>query len=143
MTASTSFAQRVPEQFIRGKGPGYGWTGRGYGQVPVKETALCALLARPLTTPDVWRTFAESYLYALDAAGRADPRRPRAVYGSFDETHYRRHECTKDLAAWHGTLLDWFAGIPDDEQLDRLAASPALAEPGAHLAGCEDRGAPR
>jgi hypothetical protein len=66
-----SFAQRVPEQFIRGEA-GYGWTRRGYGQVPVKETALCALLARPLTTPDMWRTFAESYLYALDAAGRAD-----------------------------------------------------------------------
>jgi len=34
----------------------------------------------------MWRTFAESYLEALDAVGRADPERPRTVYGAFDET---------------------------------------------------------
>ena len=97
--------------------------------MPQKETALAAPLARLLTTPDMWRTFAESYLDALDAAGRADPRRPRTVYGSFDQTRYRRHERTKDLAAWHAMLLDRFAGTPEDELLDRLAASAALAGP--------------
>jgi len=51
------------------------------------------------------------------------------VYGSFDETRYRRHERTKDLAAWHEMLLDRFAGTPEDELLDRLAVSPALAGP--------------
>jgi hypothetical protein len=55
----------------------YGWTRRGYGQVAEKETPLAVPLARLLTTPDMWRTFAESYLEALDAAGRADPERPR------------------------------------------------------------------
>jgi hypothetical protein len=94
-----AFARRVPEQFICWEAD-YGWTRRGYGQVPEKETALCVPLARLLTTPDMWRRFAESYLEALDAAGRADPGRPRAVYGSFDRTRYRRHERTKDLAAW-------------------------------------------
>ena len=94
------FARRVPEQLIRWESD-YGWTRRGYGQVPGKETALGVPLARLLTTPDMWRTFGESYLGALDAAGRADPKRPRAVYGSFDETRYRRHERTKDLAVWH------------------------------------------
>jgi hypothetical protein len=123
-----AFARRVPEQLIRWES-GYGWTRRGYGQVPEKETALAVPLARLLTTPDMWRTFAESYLDALDAAGRADPRRPRTVYGSFDETRYRRHERTTDLAAWHEMLLDRFAGTPEDELLDRLAASPALAGP--------------
>ena len=59
----------------------------------------------------------------------ADPSRPRTVYGSFDETRYRRHERTKDLAAWHEMLLDRFAGTPEDELLDRLAASPALGGP--------------
>src|SRR5205085_7783278 len=68
-------------------------------------------------------------LEALDAAGRADPRRPRTMYGSLDGTGYRRHERTKDLAAWHGMLLDRFAGTPEDELLDRLTASPALAGP--------------
>jgi len=125
-----AFARRVPEQLIRWESD-YGWTRRGYGQVPERETALGVPLARLLTTPDMWRTFAESYLGALDAAGQADPRRPRAVYGSFDETRYRRHERTKDLATWHEMLLDRFAGTPEDELLDRLAASPALA--GAEL----------
>ena len=44
------------------------------------------------TTPDMWRTFAESYLEALDVAGRADPKRPRTMYGSMDETSHRRKE---------------------------------------------------
>jgi hypothetical protein len=123
-----AFARRVPEQLIRWEAE-YGWTRRGYGQVPEQETALAVPLARLLTTPDMWRTFAESYLDALDAAALADPRRPRTVYGSFDETHYRRHERTKDLAAWHEMLLERFAGTPEDELLDRLAASPALAGP--------------
>jgi hypothetical protein len=123
-----AFARRVPEQLIQWEAD-YGWTRRGYGQVPEKETALAVPLARLLTTPDMWRTFAESYLDALDAAGRADPGRPRTVYGSFDETRYRRHERTKDLAAWHEMLLDRFAGTPEDELLDRLAVSPALAGP--------------
>jgi hypothetical protein len=123
-----AFAQRVPQQFICWEAA-YGWTRRGYGQVPEKETALCIPLARLLTTPDMWRRFAESYLEALDAAGRPDPGRPRAVYGSFDETRYRRHERAKDLGAWHGMLIDRFAGAPEDKLLDRLVVSPALAGP--------------
>jgi len=123
-----AFARRVPDQLIRWEAE-CGWTRRGYGQVAEKETALAVPLARLLTTPDMWRTFAESYLDALDAAGRADPRRPRTAYGNFDETRYRRHERTQDLAAWHGMLLERFAGTPEDELLDRLAASPALAGP--------------
>jgi len=123
-----AFARRVPEQLIRWEAE-YGWTRRGYGQVPAKETGLAVPLGRLLTTPDMWRTFAESYLEALEEAGRADPGLPRTVYGTFDETHYRRHERAKDLAAWHEMLLDRFAGTPEDELLDRLAVSPALAGP--------------
>jgi hypothetical protein len=123
-----AFAGRAPEQLI-GWEADYGWTRRGYGQVAQKETPLAVPLARLLTTPDMWRTFAESYLEALEAAGRADPRRPRTVYGSFDETSYRRKERTDDLDAWHEMLLDRFAGTPEDELLDRLVASPALAGP--------------
>ena len=123
-----AFARRVPGQLIRWE-TAYGWTRRGYGQVPEKETALGVPLARLLTTPDMWRTFAESYLEALDAAGQADPKRPRTVYGSFDETRYRRNERSNDLATWHGMLLDRFAGTPEDELLDRLVESPALAGP--------------
>ena len=122
------FAGRVPEQLIRWEAD-YGWTRRGYGQVAVKETPLAVPLARLLTTPDMWRTFAESYLEALDAAGCADPKRPRTVYGTFDETRHRRRKRTDDLAAWHEMLLDRFVGTPEDDLLDRLVVSPALAGP--------------
>jgi hypothetical protein len=123
-----AFARRVPDQLIRWEAD-YGWTRRGYGQVPEKETVLAVPLARLLSTPDIWRTFAESYLEALDAAGQADPARPRIVYGTFDEARYRRNQRAMDLAAWHEMLLDRFAGSPEDELLDRLAVSPALAGP--------------
>ena len=126
-----AFASRVPEQLIRWEAD-YGWTRGGWGQVAEKETALAVPLARLLATPDMWRTFAESYLEALDAAGRADPKRPRMVYvssGSFDETRRRRRDRTDDLAVWHEMLLERFAGTPEDHLLDRLVASPALAGP--------------
>jgi hypothetical protein len=105
-----AFAARVPGQLIRWEAE-YGWTRRGYGQVADKETPLAVPLARLLTTPDMWRTFAESYLAALKG------------------TSYRRKERTDDLAAWHEMLVDRFAGTPEDELLDRLAASSALAGP--------------
>ena len=123
-----AFAGRAPEQLI-GWEADYGWTRRGYGQVAEKETLLAVPLARLLTTPDMWRTFAESYLEALEVIGRADPKRPRTVYGTFDEASYRRKERADDLAAWHEMLLDRFAGTREDELLDRLVASPALAGP--------------
>jgi len=123
------FVSRAPEQLIHWESD-FGWTRRGYGQVAEKETTLAVPLARLLATPDMWRSFAESYLEALDAAGRADPKRPRSVYGSFDETRHRRRERADDLADWHEMLLERFAGTPEDDLLDRLAASPALGGPG-------------
>lgn len=127
-----AFVGCVPEQLIRWEA-GYGWTRRGDGEVAEKETPLAVPLARLLATPDMWRTFAESYLEALEVAGRADPGRPRGVYGTFDETRYLRTERANDLAAWHEMLLDQFAGTPEDELLDRLVVSPALAGRGLSL----------
>jgi hypothetical protein len=121
-----AFAARVPEQLIRWEKE-YGWTRHDYGQVAEQESELAVPLARLLTTPDMWRTFTESYLDALDEAGRADPERPRRRFGSsFDEVKLRRRERTVDLATWHEMLLDRFAGSPEDELLDRLVASAAL-----------------
>jgi hypothetical protein len=51
------------------------------------------------------------------------------VYGSFDETRHRRRERTADLDVWHEMLLERFTGAPEEDLLDRLAASPALAGP--------------
>ena len=45
------------------------------------------------------------------------------------KTSYRRKERVNDLATWHEMLLDRFTGTPEDELLDRLVASPALAGP--------------
>jgi hypothetical protein len=123
-----TFAGCAPKQLIRWEAD-YGWTRRGYGQVAEKEVPLAVPLARLLTTPDMWRTFAESYLAELEMTGRADPKRPRTVYGSFDQPSHWRKERADDLAAWHEMLLDRFAGSPEDELLDRLVASPALAGP--------------
>lgn len=126
-----AFADRVPGQLIRWEAA-YGWTRGGYGQVAERETPLAVPLARLLTTPDMWRTFAESYLTALtalEAAGRADSKPPRTSYGTFDQAGYRRQQRASDLATWHQMLLDRFAGTPEDELLDRLTASPALAGP--------------
>jgi hypothetical protein len=125
-----AFTRSVPEQLIRWEAE-YGWTRRGYGQVPEREIALGVVLARLLTTPDMWRTFAEAYIAALDAAGRAAPRRSPVVYASFDfdESSYQRQERAKDLSVWHELLLDHFGAGPEDELLDRLAASPGLGGP--------------
>jgi hypothetical protein len=122
------FIGLVPGQLIRWESD-YGWTRRGYGQVADRETALAVPLARLLATPDRWRRFAEAYLEALDASGREDPKRPRTAYGTSNATLYHRRERTDDLAAWHDMLLDQFAGTPEDELLNRLVASPALAGP--------------
>jgi hypothetical protein len=105
------FASRVPEQLVRWEAK-YGWTRRGFGQVAEKETQLAVPLARLLSTPDTWRAFAESYLEALDAAGRADLARRRNVWGTFDETLHLRRQRAGDLAVWHEMLLERFAGTP-------------------------------
>lgn len=93
-----AFAGQVPAQLIRWESE-YGWTRGGYGQVAEKETSLANALARLLTAPDMWRTFTEPYLKALEAAGRGEPRKPRTSYGSFDDTSFRREQRTGDLAA--------------------------------------------
>jgi hypothetical protein len=122
------FARRVPQQLVRWEAE-YGWTRRGFGQTAEKETPLAVPLARLLSTPDMWRTFAELYLAALDAAGHADPARPRTGWGTFDETLHLRRQRAGNLACWHEMLLERFAGTPEDGLLDRLTASPALAGP--------------
>lgn len=67
-----ALAGRAPEQLIRWEAD-YGWTLGGYGQVAERETPLAVPLVRLLTTPDMWQTFAESYLEALEAAEVARP----------------------------------------------------------------------
>jgi hypothetical protein len=77
-----AFAQRAAPQLLRWESR-YGWT-RGWGQVHQKETSLTSVLARMLSAPDAWITFAGRYLTALDEAGRADATTPPRIYGSWD-----------------------------------------------------------
>lgn len=121
-----AFARSVPDQLLRWEQT-YGWTRTGYGATSQQETALADVLERLLTTPDMWRTFTESYLTALEAAARTDPKQAR--WSSFSDADYPRRQRTGDLAAWHTALADRFAGTPEDELLDRLTASRALAGP--------------
>jgi hypothetical protein len=62
------------------------------------------------------------------------PRDNINVYGTFDETSFRRKERADDLAAWHEMLLDRFAGTPEDELLDRLVGG--LHSPGRNSTSC-------
>lgn len=123
----TKFAEQVPGQLIRWEQE-YGWTRSGYGPTAEKETPLAGVLAQVLTTPDMWRTFAVSYLDALDEASRVDPKRQRIVFGT-DETRRHRSDRARSLSLWHEMLLERFSGTPEDELLDRLIASPGLAGP--------------
>ncbi len=136
-----ALAGRAPEQLIRWEAD-YGWTRRGFGLVAERETLLAVPLALLLATPDMWRTFAEAYLEALEAAGRADPKRPRTVYGTFDETSYRRKERTDDLATWHEMLLDRF-GNPRGRTAGPAHRQPSARRARTHLPARQDRRAPR
>lgn len=123
-----AFTRRVPAQLIRWEQE-YGWTRSGYGQVAEKETSLAEVLARLLTTPDMWRSFAESYMTALGLVRRKDASQ-QVRYATSSTPRYRRDERTDNLEEWHDMLIDRFAGTLEDELLDRIADSPALAGPG-------------
>jgi hypothetical protein len=93
----------------------YGWTRRGWGSIAQKEASLASILARTLEAPDMWVTFADHYLDALDHAD-----------GVRD---FQRDQRTGDLAEWHGLLLDRLPDYDADDRLDELSQHPALGGP--------------
>ena len=94
-----AFRRRVPEQLIRWEAD-YGWTRRGFGQVAEKDFSWVFRSPGCFATPDVWRTFAGSYLDALDAAGRAalNHRAPCTEVSTRLATDAT--SAAEDLAAW-------------------------------------------
>ena len=103
--------------------------------------ALAVPLARLLATPDMWRTFAESSMEALEAAGRADPKRPRT--------------CTEPSTRPATGVVSGRMISPPGTRCPRSVrgtargrtAGPARRQPGArragtHLPAREDRGVP-
>ncbi len=93
----------------------YGWTRGGWGSITQKEASLASLLARKLEAPDMWVTFADRYLDALDKAGGTK---------NFD-----RDQRTGDLAEWHGLLLDRLPDYDADDRLDKISRHRALGGP--------------
>ena len=137
----SAFAKQSAPQLLRWESR-HGWTTHGWGQVPEKETSLARVLARMLAAPDAWTTFADCYLAALDQAARSDATAPpRIYYGSWGpgDNGYRRRERARNLAEWHGLLLERLAGSEAEDRLGRLASHEALGGPDrtflqAHLA---------
>ena len=108
----SAFTRQSAPQLLRWESR-YGWTTHGWGQVCEKETSLASVLARMLAAPDAWTTFADCYLAALDQAARADATAPpRIYYGSWGpgDNGYRQRERARNLAEWHGLLLERLAG---------------------------------
>ena len=137
----SAFARQSAPQLLRWESR-YGWTTHGWGQVCEKETSLASVLARMLAAPDAWTTFADCYLAALDRVARADATAPpRIYYGSWGpgDNGYRPRERARNLAEWHGLLLERLAGSEAEDRLGRLASHRALGGPDrtflqAHLA---------
>jgi len=126
-----AFAQRAAPQLLRWESR-YGWTTGGWGQVAEKETSLASVLARMLAAPDAWTTLADCYLAALDQAARADAAAPPRIYGSwgYGDNGFRQRERTRNLAEWHGLLLERLADSEAEDRLGRLASHRALGGPG-------------
>lgn len=59
------FAARAAVQLVRWESR-YGWTRSGWGSIAEEEVSLASVLARMLGAPDMWVTFADRYLDALD-----------------------------------------------------------------------------
>jgi hypothetical protein len=120
-----AFAERAMPQLVRWESD-YGWTRRGFGQIPEKETKLAVVLAQMLPVPDMWASIADCYLAALDRAA-SDPRaRPKPSWQSPDRSRERR---AANLAQWHVMLLDKLIDSEAEDRLDRLAQHPALGGP--------------
>jgi hypothetical protein len=119
-----TFAASAAPQLIRWESR-YGWTRRGFGRIPEKETTLAVVLNGMLTVTDMWVTFARHYLDALDHTPVASDNRTYA----WTSTDYTRQRRTDDLADWHTMLL---ARLPDTDAeplLDKLVRHRALGGP--------------
>lgn len=118
------FAERAAPQLIRWESR-CGWTRQGWGSVAEKETSLASVLQPMLTGPDMWVSFADAYLEALDGIADGAARKRR----SGRDTRFEREDRADDLAEWHRLLVDRLPDYDADDRLDRLAGHPALGGP--------------
>jgi len=120
-----ALARSAAPQLVRWESE-HGWTRTGFGRVREKETSLAAVLERLLTAPDMWVTFVDRYLEALDAVTVRDAATARHGRHSSDRGREQR---AGDLAEWHLLLLGRLSGGDAEDRLDRLATHPALGGP--------------
>ncbi|MGI5134229.1 MULTISPECIES: hypothetical protein [unclassified Streptomyces] len=119
------FAQRAMPQLARWESR-YGWTLRGFGQVPEQETQLAVVLERLLPAPDAWVACAEQYVDALDCLAQTQQgARDRRGFG-YSGAAYERKRRAEDLLAWHGMLLERLQDYDAGHLLDKIAVHPAL-----------------
>lgn len=131
------FAEHAAPQLIAWESE-FGWTRSGFGRVADQEIPLGAVIAKMLPATDMWITFTDHYLAALDrlvdtASSTATTRRRgyRAARS--------RRDRAENLADWNLALLDRLFGSEAEDRLDRLATHPAFDGPEktfleAHLA---------
>lgn len=84
-----------------------------------------------LAAPDAWTTFTDCYLAALDEAAHADATASPRIYGSwgYGDNGFCQAERARNLAEWHGFLLERLAGSAAEDRLGRLASHPGLGGP--------------
>jgi hypothetical protein len=127
-----AFADRAAPQLVRWESL-YGWTRGGWGPLCTKETSLASVLTRMLSARDMWVSFAEHYLRALDEAALREPGKARGVMfgsGSGSGESWRRDERAQALAEWHRELLDRLDDPDAGHLLDKLVAHPAIGSAG-------------
>jgi len=117
------FARSAAPQLLRWESE-FGWTRTGFGRIRAQETSLAEVLGRMLSAPDMWVTFADRYLEALDAV--ADARAAASGRGRYLSGRDPERRAG-DLVEWHLLLLDRLFGGDAEDRLDRLAAHSALS----------------
>lgn len=121
----SGFAERAARQLVKWEAP-YGWTRTGYGRTSEKETSLASVVARMLPAADMWVSFTDRYLDALDQiAGEGRPGQSRRMRSRASTPQER----ARALAEWHQLLLDRLFDSEAEDRVDRLAAHPALGGP--------------
>lgn len=121
-----TFAKHAAPQLLQWESE-YGWTRRGWGRVAEQETSLATVLATKfLSAIDMWTTFADRYIEALDDV--VDPA-PSSSRGRRRYVHRNKTERTGNLAEWHLMLLDRLVDSEQADRIVRLVVHTALAGP--------------
>jgi hypothetical protein len=119
------FAERAAPQLIRWESR-YGWTRTGSGAISEKEASLAEVLGGMLQTPDMWVSFADHYLSALDLVAGNNVARPKR---DWPDAEWDRDRRSKALSEWHDILFGRLVAYGVEDRFDRLTQHAALGGP--------------